>query len=383
MRFELQVGMALLASLAVALLFGCIGAQAAKPTIALVNHVHFHLEVVAGYLEVLDATMGDVTVFLHPRVVVGNHMGFMDYLGYNKLTFKDYRDLKSHYDVIIFISPEWNLPTVQAIVQVSKPKVVIAAIHNGNAKTLKSIASLTSNTHLVTLAPHVANNVSSVSQNIVHWVLPTKAFTASNPCNTLARLSQRDCLKGFVIQGKVESTRRNYSAIWSQLSARTPILAQFVTDNSHRFHLFVIGEMATKGWKIPTQLAALVSVHSGLPFTQFYNVMHRALGLVPIVASEAYFSHKFSSTLLTSLVTGTPVICSKRMLDVYMMFDKDSVLLQLEDEAEVDTMIRSMSLSTEQLLEKRNALEKLRLRLNAQAREKLQYLISSSIRPTF
>ncbi len=39
-------------------------------------------------------------------------------------------------------------------------------------------------------------------------------------------------------------------------------------------------------------------------FQDFYELIRQNLALLPALASDAYFDRKFSSTLITSLVTG-------------------------------------------------------------------------------
>lgn len=51
-------------------------------------------------------------------------------------------------------------------------------------------------------------------------------------------------------------------------------------------------------------------------FLDFYNLIAHNFALIPALASESYYDRKFSSTLITSLVTNTPVIVDHRFLQV-------------------------------------------------------------------
>lgn len=48
----------------------------------------------------------------------------------------------------------------------------------------------------------------------------------------------------------------------------------------------------------------LVSVHTAPPYHAFYNLVHHSRGLVPLLAGDQYYISKFTSTMITSLVTG-------------------------------------------------------------------------------
>ena len=105
---------------------------------------------------------------------------------------------------------------------------------------------------------------------------------------------------------------------------------------------------------LPPELQSHVSVHRRLPFQGFYTVICHTLvssarlpcvtqldflftimpcykqALVPSLASARYFTSKFSSTIITSLSTGTPIIATKELLASYTFFDKDSVFAQVK-----------------------------------------------------
>jgi hypothetical protein len=48
----------------------------------------------------------------------------------------------------------------------------------------------------------------------------------------------------------------------------------------------------------------LVAVYKNPPYPIFYDVVHHSFGLVPMLANPQYYKSKFSSTVLTSLITG-------------------------------------------------------------------------------
>jgi hypothetical protein len=48
----------------------------------------------------------------------------------------------------------------------------------------------------------------------------------------------------------------------------------------------------------------LVAVYKNPPYPIFYDVVYHSYALVPMLASALYYSSKFSSTVLTSFITG-------------------------------------------------------------------------------
>lgn len=48
----------------------------------------------------------------------------------------------------------------------------------------------------------------------------------------------------------------------------------------------------------------LVAVYKNPPYPIFYDVVYHSYALVPMLASNLYYSSKFSSTVLTSFITG-------------------------------------------------------------------------------
>lgn len=76
----------------------------------------------------------------------------------------------------------------------------------------------------------------------------------------------------------------------------------------------------------------LVAVYKNPPYPLFYGVVHHSFALVPMLASPLYYRSKFSSTILTSLITGVPVIADQRLLDAYSMIGRSAVFFQVRRE---------------------------------------------------
>jgi hypothetical protein len=134
------------------------------------------------------------------------------------------------------------------------------------------------------------------------------------------------CLKGFAIQGNMDSRRRNYTQIWDQLDQRINGSAALRSDD--RFCVNVVGTGSPAKLGIPERLAARVLPHADLRFEAFYETIHRNFALIPAMVSEAYYDRKFSSTIITSLVTGVPIIVQYKFLTAYTFMSKDNVYMQ-------------------------------------------------------
>lgn len=167
----------------------CAAAASDKPLqIAIVNQVHFHLEVVAGAMHILkQMTSAPVTIYLPAKVLKTNWYGFINWLGGREGFIwkegKEY-DGKTQYDLVWFITPERHLPWITTVSEQMKPKVALYMVHNGNLPDtdFKVLNKLAGNMPLLTLAPHVAKNISKRVTNPPEWVLPVYPYTPAAEC---------------------------------------------------------------------------------------------------------------------------------------------------------------------------------------------------------
>ncbi|KAG1659342.1 hypothetical protein FOA52_008396 [Chlamydomonas sp. UWO 241] len=174
------------------------------------------------------------------------------------------------------------------------------------------------------------------------------------------------CLGGFALQGVLSANRRNYSVIWSELeTALASHDSLLATDDRFALQLFGSGFASSIG--IPSALRPKVSVFKGLRYLDYYNAIHHTLALIPAFASDAYYDRKFSSTVITSLITGTPVIADAQMLRSYSFLTKDAVFLRHDGESDVSVMERVLGMPLEEVFAKRRALTRLTAQLNVDA----------------
>ncbi|KAF8068202.1 Ugt3a1 [Scenedesmus sp. PABB004] len=345
-----------------------VAAAAAAPLrFAIVNQVHFHLEVVAGAMQVLSGlTSAPVTVYLPAKVLSGNWYGFRNWLGaregFEWKECKDY-DGTTTYDLVWFVSPEYHISWVASVAAQMKPAVALVMVHNGHIPDadFNKIKAINPGFPLITLSPHVAANISSRAAPVSpQWLLPIYPYTPGNACALADIQGGKSCLKGFSVQGRIEKSRRNYTEMWEQISAyRTTEGA----DALKNFRLNILGE-SVEFFSVPAPVRDLVAVYKNPPYPIFYDVVYHSYGLVPMLASPLYYASKFSSTVLTSFITGVPIIADKRFMAAYSMIERPAVYYQDDDKNELDVMFSVARMAPEEMWRTRLSLDELRRKMN-------------------
>ncbi|GAX80206.1 hypothetical protein CEUSTIGMA_g7644.t1 [Chlamydomonas eustigma] len=355
----------------------------------IINCVEFHFEVVAGVLYVLKPYESKVHVFLSPSVKRKNYDGVKSLLTWSKArfptSFAPHR-LKEQYGLVILISTDYELQRNKAQLARLNPERVLAVVHNAAYNDVPSLLSLSADLHLLTLSPHVANSLSHVINKPVQWFLPVfpwKPKSADCPHSggkTYSLTAEFSCLRGFSMQGKFGGSRRNYTGIWDQVVKYMSVL-EGGASAQQLFHLNVLGKGNHDLLELPSTISHLVTVYDRLPYDSYYSNISKTLALIPAFASPSYYSTRFSSTIITSLSTGTPVIASKRLLSAYSFLNTNSTFIQGDEEEEIHAMIRIMRIGKNQLLEFRHSLKQLRDDLNVRSydilREHIEQVCSS------
>lgn len=374
------------------------GSVPAKPRVAIVNEVAWHVEVVLGLLYALREY--EPTVYVHPDALPGGviDMGVAAYLaargdGTRLLPLPQPASSAPPADVVVSVSPERTPSYTQAFIAAAAPARVIAYVHNGDAadKLRSSLLGLHPGVTFLTLAPHVAAAVKQAwgpgYQERVDWALPVYPHTplpaSSNRisssssssegaagCSLASYSADRPCLGGFGIQGLLNSQRRNYSRIWAEVAER---LGELRADS--RFSIHVLGRGQAHLLRIPRPLRPHVKVHLRLQYTPFYARLASNLALVPSFASSAYYESKFSSTVITSLAVGTPMIVDPDFLRAYGFVDAGAVVVQARDESLVDVLLRVLRLPPAELFAARRAVSSLAQRMNERTASVVRRLI--------
>jgi hypothetical protein len=345
--------------------------------IALVNGVSFHFEILAGILHVLQPYEDYVEVFMSPWIQKENYDGAWDLVKWSKAKFRktnmNIESLKLEYHIAILISPDYELKLNQRLLQQMRPLLTLAIVHNSDYKEMDSLLKMApGDLELLSLSPHVAKSLAESTGRKTDWMLAVYPYKPSIECSGQGGMGE--CLKGFAMQGKFSNLRRNYSAMWHQIGQHIEDLSSDPKAKS-LFKMYILGKGPNR-LNLPAEIEQYVSVHRRLPFQGFYDIIARTLALVPSLANQRYFTNKFSSTIITSLSTGTPVIASKRLLEAYSFLSKDSVFSQGDDEEEIDVMLKIVRTTEDEVLKVREGLKSTVQDLNKRSLEKLEGYIT-------
>jgi hypothetical protein len=334
--------------------------------IAIVNEKSYHLEIVAGFLHTLGQFANTTTLYLHGenRPHHSRDYGFLQMIAHweGKLKFLPTIPrnlyLEKAYDVAVFISPEYNVEMVKTFLSKSKTKVAVLVVHNADQPTVLELPKVHHNAHVVTLSPHVQKTLKTRTGIDAVWMLPIFPVKPAFPCYIV---NMRTCVSGFAIQGNFDSTRRNYTAIWEGMLNK---LHDEKISADERFMINVIGNGNASSLNVPPNLKNRVHTHVGLGFVSFYDTIYHNLALLPSFASNAYVTTKFSSTVISSLITGAPLVSSTSMLTAYTFFNESTTILQRKEENITDVMARMTKMTPLEMKLLRENLNGLRTEIN-------------------
>jgi hypothetical protein len=108
---------------------------------------------------------------------------------------------------------------------------------------------------------------------------------------------------------------------------------------------------------VPPDLKKSVFFDADLNYTAFYSTLSHTTALIPGFADKDYFTTKASSTVPASLIAGSPLIATRRLLHAYTYLAEECVWLQSDDETEFDVLARIVKLSFE---ERREVVERVK-----------------------
>lgn len=81
--------------------------------------------------------------------------------------------------------------------------------------------------------------------------------------------------------------------------------------------------------QVPPELRRLVHLKAGLKFPAYYDTIQRSHALLTQFGSAAYTTTKISSTVITSLITCTPMILPRKAMEAYTFLSEDVVYVQV------------------------------------------------------
>ncbi|GLI59260.1 hypothetical protein VaNZ11_001107 [Volvox africanus] len=346
--------------------------------IGIINGVPYHYEVVAGLMHTFRPYSKRTDMYLNRYMRSANGDGSWDILRRSRINFRlitrtlltSISREKPFYDLLILVSPDYELDANEELLRHIRRRVTVAIVHNSDfndtQRLIRVAESGGSSAQLVTLSPHTATSLAAATGRAVEWVLPVYPFRPSTNCLQATEVDLLGmCLRGFAIQGKFSNQRRNYSSLWKQMEARREELTSGYAKALFRINLLGKGQEDRLG--LPQELEPLVNVHRRLRYLGFFEQLHHSFAILPLLAGPRYLTHKFSSSVLSALISGTPLIVDQAFLAAYGMVNEQCVYLQKDGETEVDVMLRVMATQATELLTVRQAMVEARKRSNERA----------------
>lgn len=359
--------------------FQWVKAAGRRMRVAVVNDAPFHLEIVAGLLQVLGGMPVDVTWYqakqetaeesISPTELV-ERTGFTQLLGYLPL-MRPTTKTPSPCDYAILVSPEYYIQQTKAFLDVAKPVTALVLAHNGMNSALNQIQKLHPRLHFAALSPHVAAAARHALHIHTHWLLPTFTFTSKEPCN-IESITASTCMHGFSIQGNFESARRNYTRLWQQVEAAIGAGSVPTEPPVRPFHLHLLGRGNVHSLGMPGRVEEHTTVHYNLKFPQYYDQLQHTHALLLLLGNVNYLVQKMSSTVVSSLMTGVPIIADSQVLASYTFLKPEHVFLIGPGETEMDVMQRVVRMSPAEVFAVRQKVLDLQQLLNRRAFAVLQ-----------
>ncbi|KXZ46931.1 hypothetical protein GPECTOR_39g425 [Gonium pectorale] len=373
--------------------------EALSRPLAIVNTQIYHSEVVMGTLDALRPLAPRTAVYVHPRVEEGKD-GLRDvvrrmYPGdLLRIPPRNSTDFVAGHKVAFFISPGNSPEYTRFFINASRPHTVVLMIHNADDPNLPRLMAMHSRIRLVALSPHVVAALQRRGFEATWWLAAWPAYAG---CPTLRNGTVREPW-GFACQGRIDSRRRSYDTLWAELkraveteeaaaAARARAKSKGGAAAAAKLavpppapRLKILGRLVKPDMELPVPSAVrrLVTMVTYAPYKQFFNYIACSHALLPLFANESYLTTKFSSTVLASLSTETPVLADRAFLAAYTFLDERSIYLQAEGEGLVAAMQRVQAMPAAEHAARRSALALLRDKLNAAARAFLEGLLAEA-----
>ncbi len=140
----------------------------------------------------------------------------------------------------------------------------------------------------------------------------------------------------FIIQGKIEDNKRNYSGFINEIKHYQNILDQ------HRIVFTILGNAKTldeyKYLQVPS--VRLFLPPNYMPASVFFSFIHQAVGIITIFSIDKYYIDRQSSSIVCSILTQTPLIASQRLLDTHKYIPEEAVWIKHDNETDVTAILR-------------------------------------------
>jgi hypothetical protein len=301
--------------------------------VAILNRVDFHHEVYPALHHAWTRAGYDVVTYAL-RGESKDMRGITTNWGF---TFRnDTRFMKSFckYKIVIFSSAEYKRDYYTASRLVSKAcdgwTKYVVVVHNPDSLTesrLQKLVMQNPNIYIIALGPHTAAAINVILKDnndsrIAEYIIPL--FPIDSP-------AAQDTHDGFVVQGSVHKSRRNYSGLVGSI-------AEYSNKGHSKFKVVVLGSNGKI--KIPVEAEDFVELRYNLPYPEYYRVIQHSFGLLTAFSTDVYFEKKASSSVAASMICGTPLLTQSETLKAYSFLSESSVWLRHSEESDVSAMDR-------------------------------------------
>lgn len=288
-------------------------------------------------------------------------------------------------NIVLSVTSEYDLidaklkPTFAHLLH-NTSRILFATVHHGNEwkedRRFQAVKPWIEAKRLrfITLSDHVTDYM---TDNIVkHWA--TKMEVHNVPISTFppvftiptAPIKNEATLR-FAMQGDLVVNRRpnrDYEGTFKRFAK--------LNSDGQAIELHVLGNGGLP--KVPDEAKDQIKFHRGLPYPEFYDVLHSATAMLPAFASHEYVESKASSTIPASLIVGSPLIADDDLLNAYRFLSRDDVYYREKGEDEIDVVKRIAKLPEQDRLAKAEGLRKKNELLTKQGGDLFRQWISES-----
>ncbi|EKM59533.1 uncharacterized protein PHACADRAFT_250101 [Phanerochaete carnosa HHB-10118-sp] len=200
---------------------------------------------------------------------------------------------------------------------------------------------------LVTLGEHVGKSFRNMFEEIAeeplggggYEYIPIDLHIPVLDVSGLPAKSANRSLARAVIQGSFDTTRRSYYNFFDELIRslhRNPEAwgynslsdrASFVPNYQSLVPPFELALVGSGSLEVPQELAYMVSIHRGLDYANFYDLVASMDIVVPAFADNGYYEHQASSTVAMAVELDVPILATRRMRKAYGYIDDDRAVV--------------------------------------------------------
>ena len=192
---------------------------------------------------------------------------------------------------------------------------------------MKRLINKTKHVYVLGLGPHIANGLSNHVADL-NRSISTDYIIPIFPIDHPSTRSSRE--KGFVMQGSIDDSRRNYRGILADINYKKDAIPP-------EFQLIILGNGSCA---LPEGIRSVVRLRQNEKFPEYYGVIQNNSALLTAFASEVYYTEKASSSVAASLMCRTPLLTTTETFRTYSYLSSSSVWLQNSTESELEAMLR-------------------------------------------